>query len=95
MIKTKQYKSVKIKKLVIQSSHINNYKIKFHKIYTNKLGLSRTLYKIIETSGQQKLKENGYLTRNSLCKERRSLNRQLFILQKNSNIKKKEKVKLS
>nr|YP_009145459.1 ribosomal protein S9 [Monomorphina parapyrum]AKL78932.1 ribosomal protein S9 [Monomorphina parapyrum] len=36
-----------------------------------KLGLARNLYRIIETNGQQKLKENGYLTRNSLCKERR------------------------
>ena len=37
-----------------------------------KLGISRALYKIVELEDQRKLKANGLLTRNSLCKERRS-----------------------
>lgn len=40
----------------------------------NKLGISRALYKLLEYDEQRKLKANGYLTRNSLCKERRSSN---------------------
>lgn len=36
-----------------------------------KLGISKALYKIVENNGQQELKRNGFLTRNSLCKERR------------------------
>nr|YP_007317191.1 ribosomal protein S9 [Monomorphina aenigmatica]AFZ88793.1 ribosomal protein S9 [Monomorphina aenigmatica] len=36
-----------------------------------KLALSRALYKLVEIPNQQILKENGFLTRNSLCKERR------------------------
>lgn len=38
-----------------------------------KLGIARALYQIVETENQRKLKTNGLLTRNSLCKERRSL----------------------
>lgn len=38
-----------------------------------KLGIARALYKVVELEDQRKLKTNGLLTRNSLCKERRSL----------------------
>lgn len=38
-----------------------------------KLGIARALYQIVETENQRKLKTHGLLTRNSLCKERRSL----------------------
>jgi small subunit ribosomal protein S9 len=43
-----------------------------------KLGIARSLYNIIDLSDQQKLRANGFLTRNSLCKERRSLNYTMF-----------------
>lgn len=36
-----------------------------------RLGIARALYKIVESGNQRKLKTNGLLTRNSLCKERR------------------------
>lgn len=36
-----------------------------------KLSIARAIYKYVDDSGQRKLKENGFLTRNSLCKERR------------------------
>ncbi len=36
-----------------------------------RLGISKALYKIVENNSQQELKRNGFLTRNSLCKERR------------------------
>nr|YP_009144897.1 ribosomal protein S9 [Euglenaria anabaena]AKJ83344.1 ribosomal protein S9 [Euglenaria anabaena] len=36
-----------------------------------KLGIARALYVIVETESQRKLKINGLLTRNPLCKERR------------------------
>lgn len=36
-----------------------------------KLGLARSLYNIVDLNDQNKLKAHGFLTRNSLCKERR------------------------
>lgn len=36
-----------------------------------KLGISRALFTLVELEDQRKLKMNGFLTRNSLCKERR------------------------
>lgn len=36
-----------------------------------KLGISRALYKITEDNNKKKLKVKGFLTRNSLSKERR------------------------
>lgn len=38
-----------------------------------KLSIARAIYKYIDDSSRKKLKENGFLTRNSLCKERRSV----------------------
>jgi ribosomal protein S9 len=39
-----------------------------------KLGIARALLKIVNDEEQKKLKISGMLSRNSLCKERRSLN---------------------
>lgn len=36
-----------------------------------KLSIARAIYKYIDDLSQKKLKENGFLTRNSRCKERR------------------------
>lgn len=36
-----------------------------------KLSIARAIYKYIDNISQKKLRENGFLTRNSLCKERR------------------------
>nr|YP_009503388.1 ribosomal protein S9 [Euglena clara]AXA45469.1 ribosomal protein S9 [Euglena clara] len=36
-----------------------------------KLGISRALYKLSDLEDKKNLKLNGFLTRNSLCKERR------------------------
>nr|YP_010700303.1 ribosomal protein S9 [Euglena undulata]WCH63447.1 ribosomal protein S9 [Euglena undulata] len=44
-----------------------------------KLGISRALFNLVELDDQRKLKMNGFLTRNSLCKERRSLYRYLLL----------------
>jgi len=37
-----------------------------------KLGIARALLKIVDDTEQKKLKTSGMLSRNSLCKERRS-----------------------
>jgi ribosomal protein S9 len=39
-----------------------------------KLGIAKIIYKLVDEKNKQKIKESGMLTRNSLCKERRSLN---------------------
>nr|YP_007517054.2 ribosomal protein S9 [Euglena viridis]AEY70825.2 ribosomal protein S9 [Euglena viridis] len=36
-----------------------------------KLGISRSLYELVDLDNQKILKSSGFLTRNSLCKERR------------------------
>nr|AKL79014.1 ribosomal protein S9 [Euglena viridis] len=36
-----------------------------------KLGISRSLYELVDLDNQRMLKSSGFLTRNSLCKERR------------------------
>lgn len=41
--------------------------------YILRLAISRALYAFVDVVDQEKLKVNGFLTRNSLCKERRSL----------------------
>ncbi len=41
-------------------------------INKEKLGISRALLKLVNEVDQKKLKTNGMLSRNSLCKERRS-----------------------
>nr|YP_009538666.1 ribosomal protein S9 [Phacus pleuronectes]AYQ93676.1 ribosomal protein S9 [Phacus pleuronectes] len=38
-----------------------------------KLAIARSIYSFVEDFDKQKLKENGFLTRNSLCKERRNM----------------------
>lgn len=43
------------------------------KAFVLKLGISRSLYELVDLDNQKMLKSNGFLTRNSLCKERRSL----------------------
>ena len=52
------------------------------KIETEKLAISRSLFQLIEVPEQKKLRSNGFLTRESLCKERRSKNWQLITLLK-------------
>jgi len=47
------------------------YFLKFY--YLNKLGISKALLVNLEESRRQTLKSQGFLTRNSLVKERRSL----------------------
>lgn len=41
-------------------------------IYNFKLGVSRVLFNIVDINDQNKLKSFDFMTRNSLCKERRS-----------------------
>lgn len=36
-----------------------------------KLSIARAIYNYVDDASQKKLKESGFLTRNSLCKERR------------------------
>nr|YP_009540865.1 ribosomal protein S9 [Phacus inflexus]AYQ93308.1 ribosomal protein S9 [Phacus inflexus] len=36
-----------------------------------KLSIARAIYNYVDDASRRKLKENGFLTRNSLCKERR------------------------
>lgn len=41
--------------------------------YIFSLGISRALSILVEADDRKKLKTSGFLTRNSLCKERRSV----------------------
>lgn len=61
---------------------------KTSQLKVNKLGISRALYKLSEYNEQRKLKTNGFLTRNSLCKERRSANC-LFVMKRINLIKRR------
>ena len=40
--------------------------------YDIKLALARVLYDLVEFDDKRKLKSSGFLTQNSLCKERKS-----------------------
>nr|YP_010700116.1 ribosomal protein S9 [Colacium mucronatum]WCH63262.1 ribosomal protein S9 [Colacium mucronatum] len=44
------------------------------------LAISKALYNLVDIENQKKLRAAKFLTRNSLCKERRSLNYLLFII---------------
>lgn len=57
----------------------NSVRILSIKNKAKKLGIARNISKISDQEEQRKLKIHGFLTRNSLCKERRSTNFYLLL----------------
>lgn len=73
----KTYKKIKIKFITkINVKSINNIILiilNSRELKVKRLGIARGLFNLVEYTNQRILKSNGFLTRNSSCKERRIL----------------------